>query len=73
MKQQQIYDNKFERKNGMDYRPGIHFEKSLVGIDKKSLTTNNKMEQDNGEKKGRYISTKHLHINFNGFPTRIFM
>ena len=63
MIKQQIYDNMFARRSGMDYSQGIQFQTSLVNMEEANLLTIN-----NQKKQCKCGSIKHLRISSKDCP-----
>ena len=68
MIKQQIYKSILARRSGMDYIPGMQFQKSLINMDKsKSLTMSNQPER-NRQNWCRCGSIKHLRLTSKDYP-----
>ena len=68
MMKQQIHKNMFARQRGMDYIPGIQFQRSLINMEEaKELTTSNQPEKKQ-QKQCRCGSIKHLRVYSKDFP-----
>ena len=70
MIKQQIYENILARRSGMNYIPGIQFQKIIINMDEvKELTMNNQSGESMDKKKRcRCGSLEHLHITSKDCP-----
>ena len=68
MIKQQVYDNMLASRSGMDYSPGIQFQKFLINMEEaQELTVRNQPEK-NQQKWCKCGSIKHLWVTSKDFP-----
>ena len=68
MMKQQIYENMLEMRSGMDYSPGMHFQKSLINMEEAKEPTMINQPEKKQQKRCRCGSIKHLQVSSKNFP-----
>ena len=69
-----MYENILARRSGMDYIPGMKYQKIIINVDKaKALTMDNQPGKSADKKKRcRCGSFEHLHITSKEYPIELY-